>query len=519
MFALHPSRRDLLNFSGGGLALSSLSSSSRAELTLPRLFGRVTDAETGIGLPGVRISNGRDIQLTDHQGRYSIARNGECPIFLIKPEGWSARTDPKTMLPQIHFQPSIIHSADFALQRCNETASFDVIMFADPQPGNVAELGYLRARLADGLMDTQAAFGVTLGDLVGDDLSLFDRYNKIIAQIGLSWWNLPGNHDLDFSAESPSLARAPWRQTFGPTTYAFEYGAATFVMLDNIGRRGRGTEGSLYCGEIGSESLAFVEALLKTTARTRLIVLCMHIPLISAANPYDPGANTRDAKALLALIDDRPCVSFAGHMHTTEHHYLRLPGGGIHHHHILTALSGSWWSGPLDPLGQPMALSCDGAPNGWHILSIEGNAYSTRFVSAREPSQMRIMLARENDGGIESHTHDIASSVVPASALADTRILVNFFDGGPRSKLEACISGRSPTILSRAYRIDPMTVQLFHKAGDTRKPWVRAEPSSHIWQADIPQGLDCGLHKLNIKATNEYGKTHHGTLIFEITPD
>ena len=517
MFAVNPSRRALLSISGGALALSALSSRSRAQAAPALLCGQVRDAETGAGLPGVRVSNGRDIQLTDHEGRYSIARNGDNAIFVIKPAGWTTPVDHATMLPQIHRPPTMPQASDFVLKHSPETAAFDVIMFADPQPGNDEEMGYLRAQLANGSLDTQAAFGLTLGDLVGDNLSLFDRYNQIIAQIGLPWWNLPGNHDLDFSADSSSQARAQWRRVFGPTTHAFEHGAATFIMLDNINWRGRAAVANPYCGEIGPDNLAFVEALLKTTPRDRLIVLCMHIPLVSAADPKDPGSNTSDADALLALIAERPCVSFAGHMHTTEHHYLPLPGGALHHHHILTALSGSWWSGPMDPLGQPMAQSCDGAPNGWHILSIKGNAYSTRFVSGREPAQMRIMLASEKGAKADVHAIGAASSTIPASALANTKILVNVFDGGPRTRVDACVSGCSPTVMARAARPDPLTEKLFMQAGATRKPWVRAETSSHIWEAALPMDLACGLHRLNVTATNEYGKVHQGVLIFEVT--
>ena len=511
MFAVNPSRREMLSIGGGALALSTVSARARADLTPTLLGGQVTDAETGVGLPGVRVSNGRDIQLTDHEGRYSIGQNGDNAIFVIKPAGWTAPVDPATMLPQIH-RPAAT-AADFALKRGQEPDDFDVILFADPQPGNDVEMGYLRAQLTNGSIESQAAFGLTLGDLVGDDLTLFDRYNQMIAQIGLPWWNLPGNHDLDFSATSPSQARAPWRRVFGPTTYAFEHGAATFVLLDNIDWRGRTAGANPYCGQIGPDNLAFVEALLETTPRDRLIVLCMHIPLISAAEPQDPGSNTSDTDALLALIGDRPCVSFAGHMHTTEHHYLPLPDGTRHHHHILTALSGSWWSGPMDPLGQPMAQSCDGAPNGWHVLSIKGNKYSTRFVSGREPAQMRIMLACEPEAVAENPT----STIIAASTLGKTKIIVNIFDGGPRTMVEACVNGCSPSVMARTSRPDPLTKRLFEQAGATRKPWVRAEPSSHVWQADLPADLACGLHKLKVTATNEYGKVHQGALIFEVT--
>ena len=513
MADLYPSRRDLFRLSGGALALGSLHRSSAAQASPILLRGQVQDAATGRGLRGVRVSNGRDITRTDDAGCYALPPNGEGSIFVIKPAGWSEPRDPKTMLPCIHHQPDPTRSLDFTLERTAEDTSFDVMMFADPQPSNSVELDFLRAQIAHGFSGSRAAFGLTLGDLVGDDHALFERYNEVIAQIGAPWWNLPGNHDLDFSAPDGAAARAPWRRVFGPTTYAFEYGQATVVMLDNVDWLGHQDGSHRYAGRIGADNLAFVEALLRDTPQDRLIALCMHIPLISMADPNDPGSNTADRDALLALVGERPCVSFAGHMHTTEHHYIPLSNGALHHHHILTALSGSWWSGPLDPLGMPMAQSCDGSPNGWHVLSIDGANYTTRFVSAREPAQMRIMLASDSES---VQARSLTTSAIAQNKLQDAQILVNVFDGGPRTTVEACVSGCSPSIMARTFRSDPLTEDLFRKAGPSKKSWVRAEPSSHIWQATLPTDLAPGLHRLNVTVKNEYGALHQGALIFEV---
>ena len=60
----------------------------------------------------------------------------------------------------------------------------------------------------------------------------------------------------------------------------------------------------------------------------------------------------------------------------------------------MTAVSGSWWSGPYDHRGIAVADSRDGSPNGYHVLSIDGQSYSTQFQPANEPNsrQMRIVL-------------------------------------------------------------------------------------------------------------------------------
>jgi hypothetical protein len=70
--------------------------------------------------------------------------------------------------------------------------------------------------------------------------------------------------------------------------------------------------------------------------------------------------------------------------------------------------------------------------------------------------------------------------------------------------------------MDRTFRADPMTEDLFRKAGASKKPWVRAEPSSHIWQATLPADLAPGLHRLNVTVKNEYGALHQSVLIFEV---
>src|SRR5208337_4825277 len=104
-----------------------------------------------------------------------------------------------------------------------------------------------------------------------------------------------------------------------------------------------------------------------------------------------PSTNVADRAKFLALLEGRKTVSFSGHTHTTEHHYFGVTEGFMastpHHHHVLTAVSGSWWSGPLDRRGIASADSRDGTPHGFHILSVaHGGSYTTRYVPPNEPN-------------------------------------------------------------------------------------------------------------------------------------
>ena len=177
---------------------------------------------------------------------------------------------------------------------------------------------------------------------------------------------------MNLDAGDPRLAFETWRREIGPLHYAFQYGEATFIILNNVdpfvrGHHRGGERG--YVGRIGDARLHFVRNVLRHVPREHLVVVSMHIPLVTYEDPTHPSDNTTNAAILLEILSRRPnTVSFSGHSHTTEHHYLR-PARGLHaarphHHHVLTAACGSWWSGPADTVGVPQSVSRDGTPRG-----------------------------------------------------------------------------------------------------------------------------------------------------------
>ncbi len=378
-----------------------------------------------------------------------------------------------------------------------------------------------------------AAFGLTTGDIMFDDLSLYPRLNRIIGQIGLPWYNIGGNHDLNFEASNSRYSRETFKRTYGPNYYAFEYGGALFLMLDNVNYLGfdptTPSGGGKYDGRIDDRQLTFIANVLKQWPNDKLVVTCMHIPLRNYLDPKQPAMNTVNRGDFLKLISGHPnSVSLSGHTHTTEHHYFGVDDGfagpGLHHHHVLTAVSGSWWSGPYDHRGIAVADSRDGSPNGFHVLSIDGQSYSTSFRPANEPHsrQMRIVLDSEFHRDRKELYHEFRMGELLGSPLSRdrasaTNLIVNFFDGGPRTLVEYRVGKRAPVKMDRVFRPDPFVEEVFARNEETKKPWVKAEPSSHIWTARLPHDLEAGTHRIAVRVTDEYGREHFDHLIVELT--
>jgi hypothetical protein len=557
---LTPSRRDVVKY-GTATAISAAIPGSRLlAADTATVSGIVYENRSGAlrrqmsdpGIARVLVSNGRDVLKTDADGRYTLPIDEESVIFVIKPAGYAVPVD-EEMLPRFYYihQPAgspqdlnlryrgidrtgqLPESVDFALTKTVEPQKFDVIVFADPQPESALEVDFIRDDVVNALIGSSAAFGMTIGDIMYDDLSLYPRLNRIIGQIGLPWYNIGGNHDLNYEAPSAKYSRETFKRIYGPPYYAFEYGGALFLMLDNVNYLGfdaakPGGQGK-YEGRFGQRQVDFIANVLNKFPPDKLVVACMHIPLQTYLDSANPEMNTSDRGDFFKLLAGRPhTVSLSGHTHTTEHHYFSVESGfsgpSPHHHHVMTTVSGSWWSGPYDHRGIAVADSRDGSPNGFHVLSIDGQNYSTRFQPAKEPNsrQMRIVLDSEfhrdrKELYNEYRMGELLSSPLSQERAFATNLIVNFFDGGPNTFVEYRIGKREPIKMDRVIRSDPFVEEEFARNEATKKPWVKALPSSHIWSARLPGDLQPGTHCVAVRVIDEYGREHRDNLVLEVT--
>jgi C terminal of Calcineurin-like phosphoesterase/Calcineurin-like phosphoesterase len=493
------------------------------------------------GIAGVMVSNGRDVVLTSEDGTWSLPVEPGDSIFVIKPPHWRTPASvggvprfsyvhqpdgsPRhlgTHFPLIGPTGPLPASLDFPLTRHEEHAEFEALLVSDTQPENAAELDFVRDDIIAAMLGTEAAFGINHGDVVADDLSLYPRYLQVLGSTGIAWHHCPGNHDLNHAALNDQTSRETWKAVFGARHYAFQHASATFFILDNVEYFGRADR--RYRGWLGPRQLQFVANVLRHVPPERLIVLSMHIPLHCHLDPHNAADTTGDCRHLLALLAGRPnTVSFAGHLHATEHHYLHgaqgFAGPRPHHHHVLTAASGSWWSGPPDHRGIPQADSSDGTPNGFHVLSVSGHRYTTRFTPAasKAPAQLRVLI-----DGPHCRRADLAQPAgklglsVPSAALPHCHVLANVFDGGPKTRVTYEIIGHAKEIPMQPAPIpDPLMVDLF-ASNAPRKSWAQAVASSHIWKAALPGTLGPGAHTLVVRARDEYGREHVARAVLEV---
>ncbi|MDB4807213.1 metallophosphoesterase, partial [bacterium] len=300
------------------------------------------------GIQDIRVSNGTSIVKTDKDGQYQLPVDDDSIIFVIKPRDWATPLN-QNHLPQFYYihkpkgSPAnfrfagvaptgpLPKSIDFPLLRRVEADKFKAIMFGDPQPKNVAEVEYMSHDVIEQIISEEAhgaAFGVTLGDIVFDDLSVMEPHNQSVALIGIPWYNVIGNHDLNLDAKTDDQSDETFERFYGPSYYSFDYGPTHFMVLDDVHWHGpEGGKKGGYHGGFSDEQMTFIRNDLALIPEDQLVVLMMHIPL----------DGVRDREELYRLIEKRPAtVSLSAHTHYMEHRFLGKENGWKgpkkHHH-------------------------------------------------------------------------------------------------------------------------------------------------------------------------------------------
>jgi hypothetical protein len=471
-----------------------------------------------LGISGVAVSNGRDVARTDWRGRYRLPVSDDTIVFVVKPGGFAMPLD-ENHLPRFYYVhkpdgsppglrfPGVAPtgplpaSVDFPLTRQHEPNTFDVLLFGDTQPYTAAEIDTLAHDIIEEVIGSEAAFGITLGDLVGDDLSLFDPLNRAVGRVGIPWHNLPGNHDMNYRAQSDVHADETFERVYGPGTYAFEYASVHFVLFDDVVYLGALAEGDStqnYIGGLSADQLTFLRGYLEGVPRDHLIVVAMHIPLEGPA----PNFDVPERRELFDALASHPYnLSISAHMHMQYHAFFGPEDGyrgpEPHHHLVQGTTSGSWWLGTRDEMGIPHAMMRDGTPNGYSILHCDGNTYSIRYKVARRPADHQMNV--------------FAPDAVSASDAGDTEVLVNVFAGSERSTVEMRLGRGGEWIpLARVERPDPYFLE--HKRRELEhqpppeRPLPPAEPSLHLWAGTLPADPPSGTFALEVRAIDMFGK-------------
>ncbi len=463
------------------------------------------------GLPGVRVSNQRDIVVTDAEGRWRLPVDDDTTLFVIKPRGYRTPVDangiprgyyqhkpagsPKSKFPGVAPTGALPASVDFPLGRSPEPDCFTVAVLGDTQTRDAREVGYTAAAVVPDVAGAGPAFGVVLGDVVFDNLSVTEPLVEVMGHAGFPWYYVIGNHDENYDADGDAHADESFERVFGLSYSSFDYGPVHFIALDDIMWHPKaGETNAHYTSGLGDEQLAFVRNDLALVPEEQLVVLLMHIPIDEMA----------ERQELFRLLEGRPhTLSFSAHTHSMEHRFLGEADGwhgkAPHHHVVNGTACGCWWGGAPDDAGIPHATMADGTPNGYSLVTFDGADYSIEYrVFRRSPDyQFRLMVPDE----------------VARADVGSTPIRVNVFAGSERTQVEMRIGTTGPwTALERVSKPDPSYVALRERDKSIEAPYhrlPRPDNCTHLWESWLPTGLPVGDHSLYIRVTDMFGQVRN----------
>ena len=456
------------------------------------------------GIEGIKLSNGRAIVRSGADGSYAIPAQASDIVFAIKPadRAFGRRADG---LPASWQAAGEGGRFDVALSSASQaTGELDVLLFTDPQVASLVDVDDYYTDIVEPLHGTDATLGLTLGDIVDDELSLYPAINAVTTSLGVPWLHIAGNHDLDAGAADDAGSLATFHRTFGPDTVAWEEARATFIGLDDVivqpGQR------PAYVGGLRAEQFAFLEAYLPTVAKDRLLVVGAHIPFFQM--------RAADRERLFALLRDFPHVLLlSGHTHQ-QRHVFHDADDGWHgaqplHEYNVGAACGAFWSGVEDAAGVPDATMADGTPNGYARLQArEGGEYALTWHNARDPADATIGLH--------------APKVLRRGAYPAFGVYANVYMGMDDSVVEYRVDDGDWQPMRKVLQPDPdlLAENIRDDEADALRGYDRspeAVPSQHLWRGTLPTDLALGEHAIEVRYQDPWRGQQTATTTYRLS--
>lgn len=392
------------------------------------------------GVPGVLVSNGRDVVRTGTDGRYSLSVREDMSVSVVQPAGWRTPTAPDGV-PRFAYEHKpagspkplrygglpptgpVPERINFPLAPAPQADSGHCLVIGDSQTYSNNEVGYFRDSVVHSVLKrgSQPDCAIFVGDVLGDDLNLMPRLRAVGAPMGAVHHYVHGNHDYDFDADRDADSADSWRRLYGPNYYAFTKANTLFVALDNVvypcgvedarlpGREFcANPERKAYNGRIPETQMQWLTNLLALTPRETQIVILTHIPLVSFVDQGSTQHQTDNLRELHALLAGRPALAFAGHTHTLEvmetgdhfEGWTQAVGiGPLPFPHIIAgAASGGWWGGDFDTDGVPLSLGRLGEPRGYLEFRFGAGGNRIDFVPLGTPEGRRMGVSVSTPG-------------------------------------------------------------------------------------------------------------------------
>jgi hypothetical protein len=450
----------------GGVMITSCFPEKGLVGNIKKVKGSVLSA--GRGVKGVVVSDGYNVIATGDSGKYEFEKHPDAvAVFISIPSGYAFENE-KGIARHYRLLNNVSGGNEFDFNIYPLNASDDehqFIIWADPQVKNQSDIQkmmnesvpdvvkYVKSQPAGTLIH-----GITVGDIVWDELQLLKDYNYAVEKMGIPFFQCLGNHDMDYNKGGDDASDDTFQQTYGPTYYSFNRGQVHYVVMDNVRYLGQDRN---YDGYIQQNQLDWLKNDLSFVPADKLIVLSVHIPVHRAV---------KNKEELYAILGDRPVHIMSGHTH---YHVNHIENNIYEHNH--GTVCGAWWTGPI---------CVDGTPGGYGIYKVNGNNISWHYKSTGYDNEHQMKLYIKPFDG------------------QHRQVVANIWNYDPEWKNVLWIDGVRSGTLQQFEGYDPMAYDTL-LGPDLPKPRGFAEPqlTKHLFKALIP----VGAKEIKVIVTDRFG--------------
>ena len=360
--------------------------------------GRVVDTE-GHGLENVVVTDGEQCVRTLFDGSFYLNTDPATTkfIYISTPSGYLPPVSGG--LPQFYkllsgITPSngLYNCGNFTLTPVDNPDRYTLLISADPQPRKkegkwalmdgiafnslaVCEDLYLELKDVAATISDRQVYGICLGDIVHEDMSLFPTYINGISGVGYPTYNVIGNHDYNPDAADDEAGDDEFESYFGPCSYSFNIGKIHYIILDDLlMEKNPDADNKLTKSGHGlSERIwAWLQADLSYIPKTTKLMVCAHAPMFRLENGNErtnTQAHGRDYGALFALYPE--VHAWAGDSHTGFNYiYPSSHRNKKVQVHTVARSTGELWTNEY---------LTNGTPYGFTVVEVDGNDISWRF--------------------------------------------------------------------------------------------------------------------------------------------
>lgn len=349
-------------------------------------------------LEGVVISDGLLCVKTDKNGYYELDSDLSRTKFIMAsiPSGYSAPNDDNGLPIFFHRvtdeereKDMVVHTFDF-YPITNNPDRFTLFVGADPQPRastagydniayhslDICEDFYRDMRETAKTITDRNIYGLMLGDIIHENMSLFDNYIAGLKSLGkVQMFNILGNHDNDPKSKTDTEGRHVFEEKLGPTYYSFNIGKIHFVVLDNLIMKIRQSDGSLrdYDQGLTDEIWQWLQNDLSYVDRSTTIMVAAHSPMFMQTSMNDRSQASSGHRYDYANLFSKYAKvhAWAGHSHTTFNYiYPETSNLKNIEVHTVARSTGELWTNEY---------IATGTPRGYTVVEVDGENVSWYF--------------------------------------------------------------------------------------------------------------------------------------------